>query len=581
MTKKIMYAILTVATIVLLLSFILISGILYESYSKSQSLQLEDELNIAAEGVEVAGLEYLKAIVTTPATTTTTTTTATQATKQATPATSVQHYRLTWIASDGTVIYDNTTEASQMENHCDRTEFIDALTTGKGESTRYSNTQLEVIVFHAKRLSDGSVLRIATSRSSIVRIAINMILPLLLVLALSWILSIFLAKRMSRKIVQPLNTLDLDNPLENDIYPELSPLLRRIYTQRKELDAQLLTLKRHSDEFDQISRSMSEGLMVLTLDGKIVSINRAALEMFNYDGSCVGRSFLELERNHEFSVAIENAITKGHDELRLERQGRVIRFSMSRIMSDDIAIGLVVLAFDITESANAESMRREFSANVSHELKTPLQGIIGSAELIESGMAKDENAIRFASHIHTEATRMVNLIEDIIRLSQLDEGLALPFEYTDIFNLALEIKAQLADNANKIGIQISVEGHHVKAHCVVRLIHEVIFNLVDNAIKYNVQNGKVLVSVSEDNSSDSDDMVRITVKDTGIGIPPEHINRIFERFYRVDKSHSKASGGTGLGLSIVKHAVLYHHGNVSVESQVGKGTTFTVEIPKN
>lgn len=553
MTKKIMYAILAVATVVLLLSFILISGLLYESYCKSQSLQLEDELNIAAEGVELAGLEYLEAI----------------------EATQAEHYRLTWISSDGTVIFDNITDASQMESHADRTEFINALANGKSENTRYSNTQLEVIVFHAKRLSDGSVLRIATSRSSIVRIAINMILPLLLVLAISWIFSILLAKRMSKKIVQPLNTLDLDHPLENDVYPELSPLLRRIYTQRKELDAQLLTLKRQADEFDQISRSMSEGLMVLALDGKIVSINRAALELFKYDGSCIGRSFLELERTHEFSLAIDNAITNGHDELRLERQGRVIRFSMSRIMSDNIAIGLVVLAFDITESANAENLRREFSANVSHELKTPLQGIIGSAELIESGMAKDENAIRFASHIHTESTRMVNLIDDIIRLSQLDEGIPLPFEYTDIFNLALEVKAQLSASAEKKNVEISVEGQPVQAYCVVRLMQEVIFNLVDNAIKYNKQNGKVLVLVSKP----SDDMVKIVVKDTGIGISQEHINRIFERFYRVDKSHSKASGGTGLGLSIVKHAVLYHNGRVNVESQVGQGTTFTIEIP--
>lgn len=553
MTKKIMYAILAVATVVLLLSFILISGLLYESYCKSQSLQLEDELNIAAEGVELAGLEYLEAI----------------------EATQAEHYRLTWIASDGTVIFDNITDASQMESHSDRTEFINALANGKSENTRYSSTQLEVIVFHAKRLSDGSVLRIATSRSSIVRIAINMILPLLLVLAISWVFSIILAKRMSKKIVQPLNTLDLDHPLENDVYPELSPLLRRIYTQRKELDAQLLTLRRQADEFDQISRSMSEGLMVLALDGKIVSINRAALELFKYDGSCIGRSFLELERTHEFSLAIDKAITNGHDELRLERQGRVIRFSMSRIMSDNVAIGLVVLAFDITESANAENLRREFSANVSHELKTPLQGIIGSAELIESGMAKDENAIRFASHIHTESTRMVNLIDDILRLSQLDEGIPLPFEYTDIFNLALEVKAQLAASAEKKNVEISVEGQPAQAYCVVRLMQEVIFNMVDNAIKYNKQAGKVIVLVSKP----LDDMVRIVVKDTGIGISQEHINRIFERFYRVDKSHSKASGGTGLGLSIVKHAVLYHNGRVNVESQMGQGTTFTIEIP--
>jgi two-component system, OmpR family, phosphate regulon sensor histidine kinase PhoR len=553
MTKKIMQAILIVASVVLLLSFILVAGLFYNNYAKNQTLQLEDELNIAAQGVELSGLDYLSALASTQS----------------------ERYRLTWIANDGTVLFDNTTDAGQMENHADRTEFQEALEAGSSQSTRYSSTQLEIIVYHAKRLSDGSVLRIATSRSSIVKIAINMILPLLLVFALSWVLSLLLAKHRSQKIVQPLNSLDLDNPLENDIYPELSPLLRRIYTQRKELDSQLQALKRHSDEFDQISRSMSEGLMVLALDGKIVSINRAALEMFKYDGNFIGRSFLEMERNHEFSVAIENALANGHDEIRLERNGRVYRFSMSRITSEGQSIGLVVLAFDITESANAESMRREFSANVSHELKTPLQGIIGSAELIESGMAKDQNAIRFASHIHIEASRMVTLIEDIIRLSQLDEGIELSFDQPDILCIATEVQSELSESASKKNITIEVSGTHTQAKCVTRLIHEMIYNLVDNGIKYNNEGGKVSVLVS---STLDSGLVKIVVKDNGIGIPPEHLDRIFERFYRVDKSHSKASGGTGLGLSIVKHAVMYHHGKISVDSQVGQGTTFTVEI---
>ena len=553
MTKKIMHAIFLVASIILLLSFSIVAGILYKNYSQKQTLQIEDELNIAAKGVELSGLDYLAAIKNMES----------------------ERYRLTWIAKDGTVLFDNTTDASQMENHANRTEFVEAVTTGYSQSVRYSDTQLEVTSYQAILLSDGSVLRISASRSSLVKIALDMILPLLLVFALSWLLSYVLAKRMSKKIVAPLNQLDLDNPLENDVYPELSPLLRRIYAQRKELDAQLLQLKRHADEFDQISRSMSEGLMVLDLDGKILSLNRAAMEMFKYDGNHVGRSFLELERNHEFSVAIENALANGHDEIRLERNGRVYRFSMSRITSDGQSIGLVVLAFDVTERANAESMRREFSANVSHELKTPLQGIIGSAELIESGMAKDQDAQRFASHIRTEAARMVNLIEDIIRLSQLDEGVELPFENTDIFCLATEVQSELSESASKKNITIEVNGSHVHANCVARLIHEMIYNLVDNGIKYNNVGGKVCVLVS---SSDSDS-AKIVVKDNGIGIPPEHIDRIFERFYRVDKSHSKASGGTGLGLSIVKHAVMYHHGKISVDSQVDQGTTFTVELP--
>ncbi len=554
MTKKIMHAIFLVASIILLLSFSIVAGILYRDYSNKQTLQIEDELNIAAKGVELSGLDYLNAIEDLES----------------------GRYRLTWITKDGTVIFDNTTDASKMENHSNRTEFVEAISSGHSESVRYSDTQLEVIVYHATQLTDGSVLRISASRASLVKIALSMILPLLLILALSWILSFVLAKRMSQKIIAPLNQLDLDNPLENDVYPELSPLLRRIYSQRKELDAQLVTLKRHSDEFDQISRSMSEGLMVLDLDGKIISLNRAAMEMLKYDGNFIGHSFLELERNHEFSVAIEKALANGHDELRLERNGHVFRFSMSRITSDGQPIGLVVLAFDVTERANAESLRREFSANVSHELKTPLQGIIGSAELIESGMAKDQNAQRFAGHIHTEAARMVTLIEDIIRLSQLDEGVKLAFEDTDIFCLATEAQTELSESASKKNITIEVNGTHVHAKCVTRLIHEMIYNLVDNGVKYSNIGGKVSVLVSTIPDSG---LAQIVVKDNGIGIPQEHLDRIFERFYRVDKSHSKASGGTGLGLSIVKHSVLYHHGKISVESQVGKGTTFKVEFP--
>ena len=549
MTKKIFQSILLVAGCVLLASLLIIMGSLYDYFGGVEENQLRDELNLAAAAVEDGGTDYLSRLT-------------------------ADRCRLTWIAADGSVLYDTRTDAESLENHASRAEVSQALTTGTGESTRYSSTLMEKTMYYAQRLDDGTVLRISISRATVGMIAVGMIQPLLIVLIVALILSGLLARRLSRRIVDPLNSLDLEHPLDNDAYEELSPLLKRIHHQHVEIQTQLRELREKTDEFTQITGSMREGLVLLDEHGSILSINAAAQMLFGADAQCVGRDFLTVERSHEISAAIQAAVTDGHSEVRAERAGRVYQFDISRITSNGKLLGTVILAFDITEQEFAERNRREFTANVSHELKTPLQGIIGSAELIENGMVKPEDLPRFVGHIHAEAARLVTLIDDIIRLSQLDEGDAMPTEPVDLLAVSQEAAENLHDAAAARDVTVSVTGQPSVIPGVRRLLYEVVYNLCDNAIKYNRDGGRVDVTVAADAGGSS-----ITVADTGIGIAPEHQGRVFERFYRVDKSHSKASGGTGLGLSIVKHAVQYHHGRIELESTPGTGTTIRVVFP--
>ena len=549
MTKKIFQSILLVAGCVLLASLLIIMGFLYDYFGGVEENQLRDELNLAAAAVEDGGTDYLSRLT-------------------------ADRCRLTWIAADGSVLYDTRTDAESLENHASRAEVSQALTTGTGESTRYSSTLMEKTMYYAQRLDDGTVLRISISRATVGMIAVGMIQPLLIVLIVALILSGLLARRLSRRIVDPLNSLDLEHPLDNDAYEELSPLLKRIHRQHVEIQTQLRELHERTDEFTQITGSMREGLVLLDEHGSILSINAAAQALFGADAQCVGRDFLTVERSHEISAAIQAAVTDGHSEVRAERAGRVYQFDISRITSNGKLLGTVILAFDITEQEFAERNRREFTANVSHELKTPLQGIIGSAELIENGMVRPDDLPRFVGHIHAEAARLVTLIDDIIRLSQLDEGDAMPTEPVDLLAVSQEAAENLHDAAAARDVTVSVTGQPSVIPGVRRLLYEVVYNLCDNAIKYNRGGGRVDVTVAADAGGSS-----ITVADTGIGIAPEHQARVFERFYRVDKSHSKASGGTGLGLSIVKHAVQYHHGRIELESTPGTGTTIRVVFP--
>ena len=550
MTKKIFRSILTAGVSVLLCSLLLILGCFYSFYEGMQERQLHDELSVAAAAVELGGADYLAQL-------------------------SGEHCRMTWIAPDGTVLYDTSADAAQMENHLDREEVRAALDTGAGSSSRYSVTLLQKTVYCARRLADGTVLRLSVSRATMGALLLGAFQPILLVVLLMLGLSGFLAGRLSKRIVEPLNTLDLEHPLDNDTYEELSPLLRRIDRQRRQIDAQLAELRRRTDEFAQITAGMNEGLVLLDDKGMVLSINPAAQSLFGATDACIGQDFLTVDREHTMSLALHSAMETGHGEVLAERSGREYRFDFSRIDSQGKTVGAVLLAFDMTEQAFAESRRREFTANVSHELKTPLQGIIGSVELLESGMVKPEDAPRFLGHIRTEAQRLVTLIGDIIRLSELDEGGELPMETVDLLPVVQEAAESLRTAAEQKSVIIAVSGESVCVTGVRRLLYEVIYNLCDNAVKYNVEGGRVEVCVAAEG-----DTACVTVCDTGIGIPLEHQDRVFERFYRVDKSHSKESGGTGLGLSIVKHAVAYHHGTVELQSEVGHGTKITVRLPR-
>ena len=542
MTKKIFKSIMLAAGAVLIASLGIIMGYLYHYFSVVQGKQLEDELSLAVIAVERNGREYLEAVQS-------------------------NQYRLTWVAENGDVIYDTQSDVKNMENHANREEIRQALQSKEGKSSRYSSTLLEKTLYCAKRLEDGSVLRISVRSVTIWVLIVRMLQPILIVFVVALILSGALASRISKHIMEPLNSLDLEKPLENDTYEELAPLLNRINKQHRQIAMQLSELQRKNDEFTQITHGMTEGLVLLDKKNIILNMNPAALKLFHTKKSCIGKDFLTVERSLDVSHAIQGAFSSGHSEIFMEHEGKEYQLHINRIESDGSAIGAVVLAFDITEAAFAERNRREFTANVSHELKTPLQSIMGSAELIENGLVKSEDMTRFIGHIRTEAGRLVTLIDDIIRLSQLDEGYPMPFEMVDLYEVASDVAADLAGIAAARKIEITVTGETVMVKSVRRLLTEIIFNLCDNAVKYNKEGGTVEVSIGRE-----ENRAVIFVKDSGIGIPPEHQTRIFERFYRVDKSRSKESGGTGLGLSIVKHAVQYLNGKIDLQSSSGEGT---------
>ena len=545
MTKKVFRAIMTAALCVAVVCGAVFAGFLYPYFAETQREQLWNGLSLAASGVEKAGTAYLETVA-------------------------AGDTRLTWIRPDGTVVYDTQADPAVMDSHADREEVQQALKTGRGTTVRYSGTLLEKTVYCATRLTDGSVLRISVSTETVGMLVVRMLWPLCGGLLLVLLLAILLARQLSKGIVAPLNALDLEHPLENCTYDEIAPLLRRISQQRSQIDTQLLQLQQRADEWEQITGCMNEGLVLLNEQGKILSINPAAQRLFQTDLQSVGQDLLTVERSVQLSTALTAAAQAGHGEGMLERGSSRYQVDISRIDSQGVTLGTVLLIFDVTEKAAAEQSRREFTANVSHELKTPLTAILGSSEMLESGMVKPEDMPRFAGHIHQEAARLLTLIEDIIRLSQLDEGVSVPMQTVDLSAIAGETVSQLQAQAEKCRVALLLQTEPCRLQGVPRLFQEIVYNLTENAIKYNVPEGSVTVCVSGDGV--------LTVADTGIGIPPEHQERVFERFYRVDKSHSRQHGGTGLGLSIVKHAASELGATVTLQSQPHQGTTITVRF---
>lgn len=560
MTKKIFKSILSVALVILLSSLVMIIGVLYDYFRGVQKNQLRTELAFAAEGVEESGVSYLEGL-------------------------NDDSCRITLVGEDGTVLYDSVESAEKMGNHADREEIKEAREYGTGEASRYSSTLTEQTIYISKLLSDGSVLRVSVSHATVPALVFGMLQPLIVVLLLAFILSSVLAHRLSEKIVEPLSAIDLDKPLENNTYDELAPVLSHIEKQHRQIARQMYDLDRSRSEFEAVTHNMKEGLVLTSEKGEIISINPSAAsfflgvkpdsaEFYEHEKGCIGKDFLTLDRSRETHELIERAQANGEAESRVSRWGREYQLNASRVLSDGKFTGIVLLIFDVTDKVFAERNRREFTANVSHELKTPLQSIMGSAELIENGLVKLEDMKDFSDRIYKEAARLLTLIEDIIRLSQLDENVELAWENLDIAKMASDTAALLRDTAEKKNVIINLDCEPTEIYGVRQLYSEIIYNLCENAIKYNKDGGSVTVSTHPKNGG-----IELTVSDTGIGIPPEHRSRVFERFYRVDKSHSKATGGTGLGLSIVKHAVQYLGGQIDLTSRVGEGTKITVFFP--
>ena len=544
MTKRIFRSIVIVATLVLFVCFGVTLGVLYSHYSDLQWQQLGNELTIAQNGLEQYGDDYLDTL-------------------------SKGSFRFTWIEKSGTVLHETQTSYETMDNHADREEIKEAFAYGTGESQRYSNTLTTKMLYKAVKLQDGSVLRISAAQDSVLALLLEVLFPLVLIYVIAIAVSLMLARRMANRIVNPLNDLDLDNPLSCNTYDEISPLLHRIEKQNKQISAQVAQLKEKTDQFEQTTSSMSEGLVLLDSEGKILSINPAAARLFETSKACVGLDFLVVDRSQAMSGGVKQALAKQHCDFHITKHGSEYQIGISPIVSGNRLLGAVVLAFDVTEQVNAQRNRQEFTANVSHELKTPLQSILNSAQLLQSGLVKPEDVQKFTGYICSEAERLLQLINDIIRLSQLDESGEFPQESVNLYAVTSQVLQTLLPAADSRNITVELLGEHTVITGVRQLAYELIYNLCDNAIRYNKDGGKVTVTVGKDS---------ITVKDTGIGIPKEHQARIFERFYRVDKSHSRETGGTGLGLSIVKHAAQQLGAIIELESEPNIGTTVIVKF---
>lgn len=551
MTKKIFKSIMFVCALVLAVGLAAVMGILYSNFDGQMRKELSKEAAYLAYGVEQQGVDYLKNI-------------------------KDKSSRITYIDQDGTVLFDNEADISEMKNHSDRTEFQKAEKYGAGESSRYSDTLSEKTIYYALRLKDNTVLRVSGTQDSVLALVKNLILPLCGLLCLMLILSGIMASAISKRIVKPINELNLDNPEENQIYEELSSLLSKIHRQNREIQNQLELAKQQQEEFSLITENMQEGLIVIDKYTMILSANSSAWGLFHMDRVCQGESVYCLDREEEFRHAIEQVLEGEHTELILKLNGSDIQLIANPVIRDKKTEGAVVLLVNVTEKLERESLRREFSANVSHELKTPLTSISGFAEIMQGGLVKNEDIPKFAGRIYKEAQRLLQLVEDVIQISQLDEEkTSYVWEPVDVYQVCKNAFESLKEKAKRLNVHLYICGERMKMEAVHTLLEEAVYNVCDNAIKYNRNDGSVSVFLTQTAQE-----IQIVVKDTGVGIPKEDQDRVFERFYRVDKSHSKEIGGTGLGLSIVKHAVGALKGSVILRSEEGNGTEVTLRFPK-
>lgn len=546
MHKKIFRSSVLVTLFVLISSVVLIMGILYDYFESQLIGELKREAAYISAAIENEGIEYLDSIEN-------------------------QNERITLIAHDGTVIADTVVDVKSLENHSSRDEVKQAIQNGSGTSSRYSDTLTEKIVYYAIKMEDGNILRISTRHYTVVTILIGLAQPIAIVAFISLLLSLWLCHRVSVKLVEPINTLDLEHPENNETYDELTPLLKKIANQRQTIDKQLKDAVQMQEEFKLITENMNEGFLVIDKEMRILTYNSSAMKFLDISEK-ESESILSVNRTKEFREMLERVLSGERYESETESDERCCRFIANPVFDGDGVIGAVIVILDVTESVNREKLRREFTSNVSHELKTPLTSISGFAEIMKSGDTPEETVIDFSNSIYNEAQRLISLVSDIMKISELDEkSVVYEKETVDLYALSLEAAERLRTEADKKNAKINVTGDTAEVVGVRKILDEMIYNLCDNAIKYNKDNGIVDIIISS-----SDNKVKLTVRDTGIGIPTAQQSRVFERFYRVDKARSKSIGGTGLGLSIVKHGAMYHNAEIELESKENVGTSVSV-----
>lgn len=548
MIKRTFVSMLALVLCVIVVSFGLVTAILFHYFDRLYNEKLENEVIYISRGVELNGMEYLENLNT-------------------------DNCRITWVAPDGTVIFDSASDASRMENHGQREEILEAVETGEGESMRFSDTMSQKTSYKALLLTDGSVIRASSSSDTLLHLFSQMLKPLLAVFFCTALVAALFAYKTSRKIVEPLEHMDLEHPENVKTYEELTPFLRRIEQQNRQIRAQMMELKQQQTEFSAITGNMNEGFLVMDVQQRILSYNSSALRLLGVPADMEVKNVLELNRSVNLQKAIEQALEGRHNEQLMKSEGRVYSLLANPVFGEDTVTGVIIVIMDVTEKEQRNSLRREFTANVSHELKTPLTSISGTAEILKNGLVKPEDVPYFSEMIYKEAQRLINLVSDILNLSKLEEtGTDTEKVEVDLSHMAEVITEALQATAKKKNVTFKKE---IEPSCKIRgvlsIVDEIVYNLCDNGIKYNVDGGTVKVTVKRQGEG-----VLLVVEDTGIGIPYQEQSRVFERFYRVDKSHSKAIGGTGLGLSIVKHGVHTLGGEILLESQEGVGTKISV-----
>ncbi|HFH7151542.1 TPA: ATP-binding protein [Streptococcus agalactiae] len=550
MTKKIFRTTLSASLGIVLVTILMIMGFLYNYFNHIQREQLRTQTALASQGISFEGKDYFENLKT-------------------------SNVRITWVDNKGQVLYDTQSDAKHMKNHANRQEIKEAIKSGYGESTRWSATLTEKSIYAAQRLNNGTIVRLSVAQQTIFYLLLGMMSPLAIIILLAIILSVLIARYIAKKVSEPLNNIDLDHPLSNDSYEEITPLLRRLDSHQAKIQHQKLLLQKRQKEFDTIISKIKEGMILLDDQARIVSINAEALKLFQINDDWHGRFMMEVSRDLTLKDLIDQGLKGKKKEANIGIENNHYRVLVRPTTDNNRVTGMVVLLFDVTDQLQMEQLQREFTANVSHELKTPLHVISGYSELLANQMVPNEEVPQFAAKIHKESERLVKLVEDIINLSHLDEQEKLPQETVNLYDLTQKVLEGLQAKADKKHIQINFNGEEAILRGNPVLLNSLVYNLCDNAITYNHEKGQVNVTLKN-----SPDTITLEVSDTGLGIAEKDKKRIFERFYRVDKSRSKIVGGTGLGLSIVKSALDFHNGSIKVDSHLGQGTTMTVLLHK-